>query len=111
MIVKIGCDIVRIKRFSNLSSKSLNKIFHKSELKNKKPESLAGIFAAKESCKKVFNELKWHDIEIKKQKNGKPLLLLNLNKNKQNIISHDISISHDGEYAIATVVFLLENKK
>ncbi|MBI2671287.1 holo-ACP synthase [Candidatus Woesearchaeota archaeon] len=114
MIIKIGCDIVKIKRFSNLSITSLNRIFHKSELKNTKPESLAGIFTAKESCKKIFNNLKWHDIEIKKQKNGKPVLLLNLNKNNQNIqniLSHDISISHDGGYAIAIVIFLLENKK
>ena len=101
--VKIGCDIVEIKRFFNLDKIILNKIFHKSELKNLKPETLAGIFAVKESCKKVFNELTWRDIKIKKEKNGKPTLILSTDKN---IVSYDISISHDGGYAIATVVFL-----
>ncbi len=104
MKVKIGCDIIRIKRFKTIDKRVLSKLFHKSELKNKKPESLAGIFAAKESCKKVFNDLDWHDITIKKQKNGKPVLMLN----KKGIISHDISISHDGDYAIATAVFVLK---
>ena len=107
MQIKIGTDIVKIKRFKAIDNKTLNKIFHKTELKNKKPEVLAGIFAAKESCKKVFNKLNWLDIEIIKTRTGKPNLLLNI---KENIISYDVSISHDGEYAIASVVFLLEDK-
>lgn len=108
MGIKVGCDIVEIGRFSKLDRKVLNKIFHKSELKNLKAESLAGIFAAKESCRKVFNELGWHDIEIKKQKNGKPLALLNVDKN---IESCDASISHDGKYAIAVVAFVVNDGK
>lgn len=105
MKIKIGCDIVKIDRFRNLNSNVLNKIFHKNELKNKKPETLAGIFAAKESCKKVFNGLKWHDIEIKKGKNGKPNLIIVKDKNIQ---SFDLSISHDGDYALAYAVFILK---
>ena len=108
MIVKVGCDIAKIKRFSKIDAKVLNKVFHKNELKVLKPKTLAGIFAAKESCKKVFNELQWHDIEIKKDKNNKPILILHKQKN---VISCDISISHDGDYAIATAVFLMINKK
>ena len=105
MKIKTGCDIVEIKRILNLDSKVLNKIFHKSELKNKKPQTLAGIFAAKEACKKVFNELGWKDIEVKKKRNGKPSLILNKGRD---IISHDLSISHDGDYAIANVVFMIK---
>ena len=103
--VKIGCDIVNIKRFSKLDKKALNKIFHKSEMKKRSWQSLAGMFAAKESCKKVFNDLNWHDIEIKKEKSQKPILVLH---KKKEITSYDISISHDARYAIATVVFLTE---
>jgi len=106
MQIKIGTDIVKIKRFKAMDNKALNKIFHKTELSNKKPEVLAGIFAAKESCKKIFNKLNWLDVEIIKKKSGKPDLLLNI---KEKIISYDISISHDGDYAIASVVFLIEN--
>ncbi|MCH8945982.1 MAG: holo-ACP synthase [Nanoarchaeota archaeon] len=106
MKIRVGCDIVEIKRFKDINKKSLEKIFHKSELKTLKPETLAGIFAAKESCKKIFNDLTWHDIEILKNKNGEPKLLLNI---KKKISSNDLSISHNGSYAIAVVVFLLEN--
>lgn len=105
MKIKVGCDIVRIKRFSKVDSKVLNKIFNKSELKNKRPESLAGIFAAKESVKKVFNDLNWLDIEIKKYKSGKLSLIL---YKKKAIISYDLSIAHDGGYALATAIFLLK---
>ena len=104
MRVKVGCDIVEIKRFVDIDNKVLSKIFHKAELSNK-PESLAGIFAVKESVKKVFNDLDWHDIEVKKEKTGKPILILSKNNN---IESCDISISHDGGYAFAVAVFILK---
>ncbi len=102
--VRTGCDIIEIIRFNKLNKKILNQIFHKSELKSLKPEKLAGIFAAKESCKKVFNSLSWHDIQIKNKKSGKPVLILNT---KKDILSYDLSISHDKNYAIATVIFLI----
>ena len=103
--VKVGCDIVEIKRFSKLDSKTLDKIFHQTELQNMKAETLAGIFAAKESCKKVFNELNWHDIEVIKKRNGKPELVLNNDK----VASYDVSISHDGDYAMAAVIFMIKD--
>lgn len=112
MEIKVGCDIVKIKRFSKLDKKTLNRIFHASEQKNQKPETLAGIFAAKESCKKVFNSLSWLDIEIKKKRSGKPILILNESKitvNKgEEVTSYDLSISHDGDSAIAVTVFLIK---
>ena len=52
----------------------------------------------------MFNDLSWHDIEIKKEITGRPVLTL---KDKK-FISSDLSISHDGGYAIATVAFVLE---
>jgi len=105
MQIKTGCDIVEIKRFSTLDKRTLQKLFHKTELKKLKPETLAGLFAAKESCKKVFHDLDWLDIEIKRGKNQKPILLLS---RAENILSSDVSISHDGRYAMAMVVFLME---
>lgn len=107
MLIKTGCDIVEIKRFQDVDLQSLKKIFHENELKNSKPETLAGIFAAKESCKKVFN-LNWLDIEVKKKRNGKPVLILNDEKINDKIIDYDLSVSHDGDYAIAVVVFMIK---
>lgn len=96
--MRVGCDIVQIKRFENMDKEALDKIFHKQELKNK-TETLAGFFAAKEACKKVFNDLHWHDIEITRGKTGRPSLVL-----KKQIKNYDISISHDGDYAMAIFV-------
>lgn len=109
MKIKTGCDIVEIKRFKKLDEGMLNKIFHKTELKDLKSEKLAGIFATKESCKKVFNELNWLDIEVKRKKSGKPELILNDERISDKITDYDLSISHDSAYAIAVVVFLIEN--
>lgn len=109
--VKIGCDIVKIDRLSKVGKDALLKIFKEAEIKNMKDETIAGMFAAKESCRKVFNHLRWHDIVIKKLKSGKPVLSINkkiIEKNK--VLSNDLSISHDGNYAIATVIFLVKRK-
>ena len=111
--VKVGCDIVNIRRFKTLEKKFLLKIFHENEIKSKNPETIAGLFAAKESCRKAFNELGWHDITIKKMRSGRPLLLIDLKKinEKIQIISSDLSISHDGDYATAAAVFLVKFQK
>jgi len=104
MNVRIGCDIVHLKRFEKISKETRERVFHPSELKNANSETLAGIFAAKESCKKVFNDLDWHDIEVKRKKNGRPELIIST---KKPIVSHDLSIAHDGEYVMATAIFLM----
>lgn len=133
MKVRVGCDIVNIKKFKKSvqrgRSKFLDKIFFSCELAgNPKIETLAGIFAAKEAVIKALaaegpastrlgeageprhrRELKagdWHKIEIMKNKNGRPCV--KLAETPVKIISQDISISHNGEYAVAVAVFLLK---
>ena len=96
--MKIGTDIVHISRFKNIDEFALKKIFYPSELRNKEPLHLAGLFAAKECCKKIFPNSNWLDFEVKKQKNGKPVI------HTKNGFKGDVSISHDGEYAIAVVI-------
>ena len=101
----IGIDIVDIRKFSKKASdKFSKKIFTKSELtysSNKKNslQTLAGIFAAKEAVIKANNlnlaYILRKKIEILHQ-NSKPVAYIN---NKS--IIGDISISHDGNYAIA----------
>ncbi|MCH8003972.1 MAG: holo-ACP synthase [Nanoarchaeota archaeon] len=101
-MVKIGTDIVKISEFNELSDKAKKKIFQPSEI-NKNIESLAGIFAAKEAFKKAFGtKINWLDIEIKKKRNGKPMIYLG---NKSLESDSDVSISHNGDYAIAVVVY------
>lgn len=109
MNIKIGCDIVEINRFRKIDKSSLLKIFYESEIRNSKLETLAGMFAAKESCIKAFNSLRWHDIIINKEKSGKPLLSINKKQLGKNVVlSSDLSISHDGGYAIAIAVFAVK---
>ena len=101
----IGIDIVDIRKFSKKASdKFSKKIFTESELTyslNKKNslQTLAGIFAAKEAVIKANNlnltYILRKKIEILYQ-NSKPVAYIN---NKS--IIGDISISHDGNYAIA----------
>ncbi|MDA2922316.1 holo-ACP synthase [Patescibacteria group bacterium AH-259-L07] len=111
MEITIGCDHVNIKKFKKSVQRGggtfLNKIFSPHELVNARAEeTLAGLFAAKEAVIKAL-ALKagdWHKIEIVKNESGRPeVKLLGL---EHKIVSQDISISHDGEYAFAVAVFL-----
>jgi holo-[acyl-carrier protein] synthase len=99
--MKVGTDIVRVSRFKEIDDFALRKIFHVSELKNKDSLHLAGMFAAKECCRKIFPKSNWLDFEISKDKNGKPVICT------KHCFQGDVSISHDGEYAIAVVINML----
>ncbi|MBM3232351.1 holo-[acyl-carrier-protein] synthase [Candidatus Pacearchaeota archaeon] len=113
MKTKIGIDIVYIPRFKALmQNKSfINKVFHASEIQDYRPEHLAGIFAAKEAFFKSLDKktLDWLAVEIKNKKNKKPKLLVSSElRNKAKIKDIDLSISHDKDYAIASVMVLLK---
>lgn len=114
MLVRAGCDIVSIERIRMSISSSgtvfLDHIFTNHELKmaDGSSKSLAGIFAAKEAVIKCLSadiKLGWKDIHINKNNNGRPHVTLT--KNLENLKNIDISISHDGEYALANAVALI----
>jgi holo-[acyl-carrier protein] synthase len=116
MIIQTGCDIVsidRIKKSINASGTVfLDHIFTSHELKmaDGSAKSLAGIFAAKEAVIKCLSSekmLSWKEINISKQANGRPKVNL-LNK-LEKLINIDISISHDGDYALATATALIKD--
>ena len=105
----IGTDIVEINRFRKLpytkNKKFYNKIFTKSEIlyciKYKDPyPHFAVRFAAKEAViKSIKNKIEMKDIEISHKK-SKPFVKI---LKKESSIFH-ISLSHDGEYAIAMII-------
>ena len=78
MSLRIGIDLVEIKRFKNIAKKTnfLANIFTERELKDcekKQAESLAARFAAKEAVKKTISEnIGFNKIEIVNKKNGAP---------------------------------------
>ncbi len=103
--MKVGIDLVQISRIKDLMEKkeTIKKIFHISEITDD-PESLAGIFAAKEAYfKAIGKKKKWLDIEIKKKKEGKPYII---SDKKERI---NLSITHEGDYAAAIVIIEDEN--
>lgn len=99
---KIGTDIVKIARIekSIKNPSFLNEVYTTAEQEHcKAPQSFAGIFAAKEAYFKALGTgitTKLKNIEILHTESGKPYI--------NGVDNSDLSISHDGDYAIATVI-------
>ena len=106
--MNVGIDLIQIDRFKKIPY-SENKSFYKKNFSNDEIEyclkfsepykHFAGKFAAKEATKKTL-DLKFNmlDIEIKNI-NSKPQIIIPFND-----YEFDVSISHDGDYAIAIVI-------
>ncbi|HIE34643.1 MAG TPA: holo-ACP synthase [Campylobacterales bacterium] len=114
----IGVDIVKIERIENMikrfGNKGLERFLNSSEIDSaKKVETIAGYWAAKEAIAKALKsgigkELSFKDITIFKEKSGAPNFKLSKHLNKKfNIKDCSLSISHDGEYAIAVAAIEL----
>ena len=97
MSFSIGTDIVYIPRIKKLieNESALRKMFHESELGTMSAEHLSGIIAAKESLIKAIGNIGFLDIAVKS--NSRPEVIVS---NKR-IKKAEVSISHDGDYAIA----------
>ena len=109
-----GIDIVSINRIKDILSSSkrerfLDKIFSVNEINDAKlnhneAQFFAGRYAAKEAIKKATStkknssKLSFKSIEVFNHKSGKP----GVNLENDSIV--DLSISHDGNYAIAFCV-------
>lgn len=121
-ILDIGTDIIeieRIKKAIERNSRFLDKIFTEKEIeyfasKGFKPESIAGNFAAKEAVSKSIGmgirEYSFKDIEILRDKLGKPIVKTYNNLDQicidYNVLEIKVSISHCKEYAVANAITL-----
>jgi len=110
----VGVDIVQIDRIQKMIDKfglnGLKKFLSEDELALvKKAQSVAGFFAAKEAASKAIGtgigaECSWHDINISKTQKGQPVLKFSSRVvEKFDIENVSLSISHDGNFAIAVV--------
>ena len=110
----IGIDLIKISRMKHMierfGEKALLRFLSADEVmlvKNYKTAS--GFWAAKEACSKALgvgigSKCGFHDITIYKNLNGTPKLKLSKKIIKRfNITDSSLSITHDGEYAIAVV--------
>ena len=125
MNISCGIDIIEIERIKkaidSLGDKFLKEVYTENEIeycesKNvMKYQHFAARFAGKEAIFKATSkflenkyDLKWEDIEILNDNNGRPYAILNKNKIKENI-EIDISLSHIKDYAVANCVIWLNN--
>ena len=102
--IMVGTDIVHLPRLEKFlqNEDSVRRVFHPGELKGSGTERLGGFFAAKEAFFKAVGERpRWLDVEITNDGSGRPVV--NLPPAYEGV-SADVSISHDGDYAVATVV-------
>ena len=124
MIFGTGVDIVEVFRMRDSIDKwgdgFLKKIFTDREIgysnsKRFSCQHFAARFAAKEAVVKAFGEpkkfpIKWTEIEILNDDEGKPMIKFHEDalklKNKKNVDSVILSMSHSKNYAIASVILL-----
>lgn len=110
----IGVDLIKTSRINRLlerfGERALMRFLCKDEIalvKNYKTAS--GFWAAKEACSKALgtgigSECSFHDMVIFKSAKGAPQLKVSEELiEKFNITDISLSITHDGEYAIAVV--------
>lgn len=123
MRVRCGIDLVELERFKELLQRSdadqMQRIFTQAEWdycqQKRHPElSLAGRFAAKEACMKLFpeetnrNEIDFVDIEVVMDNHGAPRI--QINEKLQTCLERyqlkgiQVSISHTLQYACAIAV-------
>ncbi len=111
----IGIDITLISRIERLinrfGEKGLAKFLSPKEITlGNKSASYAGFWAAKEAASKALGtgigkECGFLDIKIKKLPSGQPIIKYKKHiRKKYNIQSSYLSITHDGDFAIAVVV-------
>lgn len=110
----IGIDLIKLERMKRMQERFGHKAFQKflsqdeiSLIKNYR--TAAGFWAAKEACAKALgtgigSECSFHDISISKSPKGAPILTLSDKLIRAfNIKDSSLSITHDGDYAIAVV--------
>jgi len=116
----IGIDLIKISRMDKMlerfGDKALQKFLSIDEIKLiKNHRTASGFWAAKEACSKALgvgigSTCSFHDINIYKTDRGAPKIKLSDKLIKEfNITDTSLSITHDGDYAIAVVA--IESKK
>ena len=111
----IGIDLIKTARMQKLLEKFGNKALKRFLSKNeillvKNYKTASGFWAVKEACSKALgtgigSECSFMDIVISKTNKGAPTIKLAPHLIKKfNIIDTSVSITHDGDYAIAVVV-------
>jgi holo-[acyl-carrier protein] synthase len=108
--VRVGIDLVSVRRIAELAEDRdfLARVFQPAELADTRPEHLAGLLAAKEACFKALGvPARWLEVAVAADPSGRPTLRLGPGTCPPSVASFDVSISHEGDFAVAVVVALL----
>lgn len=122
MILRTGVDLIEIARIEEVVARHgqryLERIFTPAELarSGKRPESLAGRFAAKEAVAKALGtgigDVSWQEIEILGDEQNAPTLVLRgaaeQRAGQLGLTTWSLSLSHSLSQAIAFVVAIGE---
>lgn len=119
--LRLGCDLCHIGAIEEMlrgNERELARLFHHDEREEatRRPhpaQHLAGVFAAKEALAKAVGDpgllgAYYQDVVVRHREDGAPSL--HLSASLANTMAHaglelvTVSISHDGEYAMATVL-------
>ena len=118
MIIGVGVDTVSLSRFEGkladtprLKDRLFLDVETHTDGSEASVQTLAGRFAAKEAVIKALSGepgVEWHGIEVGKESTGKPVIWLHGETAKlalrQGVRKLHVSISHDGDAAVAFVV-------
>jgi len=119
MILGTGIDIIEVERIESATKKNafIERIFTTAEQDyfektNYNPQTVAGAFAAKEAVAKAlgvgFGYVKWKDVEILHDENGKPYVILHDGAyERMNDLAGKrvhVSISHIKQLAVAQAI-------
>jgi len=113
VIIGVGVDAVQISRFERKitdTPKLLERLFSADE-RDASTQTLAGRFAAKEAVIKALagaTGIEWHGMQVTSEESGRPVVTLT-GKTAEiaaglGAVSFHLSITHDGDMAIAFVV-------
>lgn len=120
MNLRTGVDLIEISRIREVIARHgkhyLERIYTPAELEQcgKRPESLAGRFAAKEAVAKALGcgigDIGWKEIEVLGDEQNAPVLTLHgaaeqLAK-EVGVTTWSVSISHSQSHSIASVVMI-----
>jgi len=110
--VRVGVDLVLVPRVAELAGEGdfLARVFQPAELADTRPEHLAGLLAAKEACFKALGvPTRWQEVAVGSDPEGRPVLHLRPSLRPPGLVGLDLSIAHEGGFAVAVVVALLED--
>lgn len=111
--VRTGVDLLPLARFEKAWREGgavfERRLFHPSELFDRRTERLAGVFAIKEAVAKALDlpPAAWLDIEVTSEVTGRPVVRF-ASEASVAIRSCDVSVSHAGGFVIAVCVVLSE---